>query len=183
MGTTDVFLLVILVSTVLVGFFWGAARSLMLLAAWLAAFIAGAYLKLQVGSWLARQWTTLDPSFNEAAAFGIIFVGLLVMAPIAIVVGTSGDQGLTRHQYLDDAVGAVFAGFVALLGIAGVMIVLSTYYADRSVADVVAPVWVTDLHRSLYASGLGSAIEERFIPLLGAVLGPLLPPDVREVMV
>ena len=88
MNTADIFLLVIIVASLLVGFFWGAARSLMLLAAWLVAFIIGAYLQLQVGAWLTRQWTNFDPAFNQAAAFGIIFLGFLLLAPIVIIVGT-----------------------------------------------------------------------------------------------
>jgi uncharacterized membrane protein required for colicin V production len=182
MNTTDIFLVVIIIASLLVGFFWGAARSLFLLAAWLVAFIVGAYLQLQGGSWLARQWTNFDAAFNQAAAFGIIYLGFLLLAPIVIVVGTSGDQRLSRSQVLDDAVGAVFAAFVAVLGIAGVMIVLSTYYADRDVAELAAPDWVTALYRSLETSGTGRSISERLIPLIAAVLGPLLPPHVREAM-
>ncbi len=36
-GTTDIFLLVAIVSSLVVGFFWGAARSLMLFAGWILA--------------------------------------------------------------------------------------------------------------------------------------------------
>jgi membrane protein required for colicin V production len=182
MNTTDIFLLVIIVASLLVGFFWGAARSLLLLAAWLVAFIFGAYLQLQVGAWLTRQWTNFDPGFNQAAAFGIIFLGILLLAPIVIVIGTDGDARLSRSQVLDDAVGAVFAAFVAVLGIAAVMIILSTYYADREVNQISAPDWVTNLYLSLEASGTGRAINERLIPLIAAVMGPLLPPHVREAM-
>ncbi len=53
-GTADIFLLVIIVSTLVVGFFWGAARSLMLLAGWLLAFLVGAYLHLELGAYLAK---------------------------------------------------------------------------------------------------------------------------------
>jgi uncharacterized membrane protein required for colicin V production len=180
MNTTDIFLLVIIIASLLIGFFWGASRSLMFLAAWFVAFIVGAYLQLQGGSWLARQWENFDASFNQAAAFGIIYLGFLLLAPVVIVIGTSGDQRLSRSQVLDDAVGAVFAAFVAVLGIAGVMIVLSTYYADREIAEIAAPDWVTNLYRSLEASGTGRSINERLIPLIGAILGPLLPPHVRE---
>jgi uncharacterized membrane protein required for colicin V production len=182
MNTADIFLLVIIVASLLVGFFWGAARSLMLLAAWLVAFIVGAYLQLQVGAWLLRQWTNFDPAFNQAAAFGIIFLVFLLVAPVIIILGTDADQRLSRSQVLDDAVGATVACFVAVLGIAGVMIILSTYYNDRLVSDIVAPDWVTNLYRTLEASGTGRSINERLIPLLAAVLGPLLPPHVREAM-
>jgi uncharacterized membrane protein required for colicin V production len=182
MNTTDIFLLVIIVSSLLVGFFWGAARSLMLLAAWLVAFLVAAYLQLQVGAWLSRQWTNFDPAFNQAAAFGIVFLTFLLLAPVIIILGTDGDQRLSRSQVLDDAIGATFACFVAVLGIAGVMIILSTYYNDRQVSDIVAPEWVTSLYRSLESSGTGQSINERLIPLLSAILGPLLPPHVREAM-
>lgn len=182
MTTTDIFLLVIIIASLLVGFFWGAMRSLMLLAAWLIAFIVGAYLQLQVGAWLSRQWTNFDPAFNQAAAFAIVFVVFLLLAPVIIILGTDGDQRLSRSQVLDDAVGATFACFVAVLGIAGLMIILSTYYGDRPVSDIAAPDWVTDLYRNLQASGTGRAIDERLIPLISAILGPLLPPHVREAM-
>ena len=111
MNTADIFLLVIVIGAMLVGYFWGAARSLMLLAAWFLAFIIGAYVQITFGGWLAKQWTNFDAGFNQAAAFGIVYLGLLLLAPIVIVIGMPGDQRLSRSQVLDDVVGAVFAGF------------------------------------------------------------------------
>ena len=58
-GTTDIFLLVIIVSTLVVGFFWGAARSLMLFAGWIMALLAGAYLQTE----LARKRALRDEHF------------------------------------------------------------------------------------------------------------------------
>ena len=37
-GTTDIFLLVIIVSSLVIGFFWGSVRSLMAFGAWIFAF-------------------------------------------------------------------------------------------------------------------------------------------------
>ena len=74
-GTMDIYLLVIIVASLVVGFFWGAARSVMLLAAWLLAFLAGAYLKLQLGSYLAKEWPNYSAHFADMAAFGIIYLG------------------------------------------------------------------------------------------------------------
>mgnify|MGYP001546560312 FL=1 len=71
-GTTDIFLLVIIVSTLVVGFFWGAARSLMLFAAWILAFLAGAYLQVELGTYLSRQWDQYSAGFNLMSDFGII---------------------------------------------------------------------------------------------------------------
>lgn len=186
MDTTDIFLLVIIVSTLIVGFFWGAVRSLMLLAAWLLAFLAGVYLKLEFGSYLAGQWTNFAASYNEMAAFGMIFVGGLLAAPIIIVIITRGSQRLTRFQVLDDIVGGVFAFFVAVLGIAGVIIVLSTYYGTDpgAVVNITGgPEWTASLYENLLASTIGRGIAEELVPILGTVLGFILPGDVQEVMI
>lgn len=182
-GTTDIFLLVVIVSTLVVGFFWGAARSLLLLAAWLLAFLAGAYLKLELGSYLAGQWSNFPAAFSEMAAFGLIFVGLLVAAPVLIVVLTRGNQHVSGSQVVDDFMGAAVAVFVAVLGIAGVLIVLSTFY-DGSELIVDAnggPAWTATLYQSLLASTIGSAINDEVVPTIGAVFSTILPADVREV--
>lgn len=184
-GAMDIYLLVIIVSVLLVGFFWGAARSVMLLAAWLFAFVAGAYLQLQLGSYLASEWPEFPPSFSEMAAFGIIYVGLLLAAPVFIMVGTEGGQRLSRIQSLDDIIGATLSTLVACLGIAGLMIVLATFYGTEgpTIDPAGGPDWTADLYEALLSSNIGSGLQEHLVPLMGSVLGPILPPDVREVMV
>jgi hypothetical protein len=181
----DIYLLVIIISCLVVGFFWGAARSIMLLGAWFLAFVSGAYLKIELGSYLASRWLNYTPAFADMAAFGIIFVGILLMAPILIVASTSGDQRVSRIQALDDLVGAFFFMFVAILGIAGVIIVLSLFYGTGGgpVDPTGGPQWTANLYSALLESTIGGAIDEQIVPLLGTLLGPILPPDVREVMV
>jgi len=182
-GTTDIFLLVIIVSTLVVGFFWGAARSLLLVAAWLLAFLAGAYLKLELGAYLAKQWDNFPAAYSEMAAFGLIYMGLLLAAPVFIVVVTRGNQHVTRSQVLDDLVGAVFAVFVAVLGIAGVLIVLATFYDTTEIIIEAqgGPAWTATLYQSLLDSTIGSGINDELVPIIGTLLGPILPADVREV--
>jgi hypothetical protein len=181
----DIYLLVIIVACLVVGFFWGAARSIMLLGAWLLAFVTGAYLKLEVGSYLATRWTNYSPAFADTAAFGIIYMFILLLAPFLIVATTHGDQRVSRIQALDDLLGAFFFMLVAILGIAGLIIVLATFYGtDGGAVDVAGgPDWTANLYNSLVESTIGGAIADTVVPVLGALLGPILPPDVREVMV
>lgn len=182
-GTTDIFLLVIIVSTLVVGFFWGAVRSLMLLAGWLLAFFAGAYLQTELGSYLARQWDQYSAAFNQMAAFGIIFVFLLIAAPVIIFVTSRSSQRVTRFQVLDDITGALFAIFVAVLGIAGILIILATFYGDgQPVVDPSGgPQWTANLYQNLLLSNIGSGINDHLVPIIGFVLGPILPANVRDV--
>jgi uncharacterized membrane protein required for colicin V production len=182
-GTMDIFLLVIIVSTLVVGFFWGAVRSLMLFAGWILAFIAGAYLQRDLGAYLARQWDNYTPAFNQMAAFAIIYIFLLLAVPIIIFIVSRSSQRVTRYQVLDDLVGAAFAVFVAILGIAGVLIVLATFYGDGQpvVESAGGPLWTANLYQSLLLSNIGSSINDHLVPIIGFVLGPILPDNVNEV--
>ena len=182
-GTMDIFLLVIIVSTLVVGFFWGALRSLALLAAWVIVFFAAAYLKTNLGAYLAREWGQYSAPYNDMAAFGIIYVGLLLAAPFVIFLLTRGNQRLTRYQVLDDLSGAGFAVLVAVLGIAGVLIVLATFYGTgTTVVDPTGgPQWTATLYQSLLLSNIGSGINDHIVPIIGTLFGPFLPSDVREV--
>jgi hypothetical protein len=73
---------------------------------------------------------------------------------------------------------------VAVLGIAGVIIVLSTFYGteDLLVQRTGGAEWTSNLYTSLVDSTIGGFIDQHIVPLLGTLLGPILPPDVREVM-
>jgi hypothetical protein len=43
------------------------------------------------------------------------------------------------------------------------------------------PEWTASLYQSLLDSNIGRGVNEHLVPLVGALLGPILPADVREV--
>jgi len=96
-STMDIYLIVIVVcasSSALLG----AARSLLLVAAWLVAFLGAAYLRLYVGGYLAQQWVHFPATFSSMAAFAVLFLFILVIATIVIVVTTRGSHRITNNQ-------------------------------------------------------------------------------------
>ena len=117
------------------------------------------------------------------AAFGIIYVFLLIGTPVIIFSVSRSSQRITRYQVFDDLVGAGFAVFVAALGIAGILIVLATFYGDGQpvVEQAGGPDWTANLYQSLLLSNIGSSINDHLVPIIGFVLGPVLPANVREV--
>lgn len=182
MDSFDIYLIVIFTVATLVGFFWGAMRSLLLLGVWLAAFLVAAHVKIAAGSLLARQWFQFDPAFNEMAAFGLVFVGIVLVAPVLIFIGTKGDQSLTRWPLVDDLIGALFAFAAAVLAVAAVIIVLETFYGTPRAEFGGNPQWTADFHASLTNSAIGSSIQDRLLPLMEPVLRLLIPADVAEAM-
>jgi uncharacterized membrane protein required for colicin V production len=182
--STDIVLGLIIGGAFLLGFFWGVIRSLLMFGSWFVVFLVSAYLAEPLGEWLEKQWTNLSPDYNRMAAFMLLYLVGLVLAFILVHVGTRGVQGLTRWPFLDDIAGAVLCAATAILGIAGVIIIFRTFFGASPGTDVIlGPSWVLDVYRALLESQIGSAIAENLVPLLGTVLGPVLPQPVREAMV
>ena len=49
------------------------------------------------------------------------------------------------------------------------------------IASAGGPLWVANLYKSLLLSNIGSSINEHLVPIIGFVMGPFLPENVREV--
>jgi hypothetical protein len=183
MTSVDIVLVLIIAGAFLVGFLWGVIRSLLMLAGWFVVFVLSAILSVPVGDYLTNQWTAYSADWDHMAAFGILYVGGLIAAVVLAWVGVKGAQGVTKYRLLDDIGSGALMAFVAVLGIAGFIVVLSTAYFGPPGATVVGPDWTRDLYNSLINSQIGSGLADTLIPALGSILGLLLPDYVREVMV
>lgn len=99
-------------------------------------------------------------------------------------IGVRGAQGVTKYRLLDDIGSGALMAFVAVLGIAGIIVILGTAYAGPPGATVVGPQWTREMYDNLLLnSQIGSGLADTLIPALGNILGILLPGYVREVMV
>lgn len=182
MTTFDILLVLIIAGAFVVGFLWGAVRSLLMLAAWFAVFLLAALLSVPVGDYLTTQWSAYDTHWNHMAAFAILYFAGLVLAVTLIWVGVKGAQGLSRYRLLDDVVSGAIMAVVAVLGIAGVIVLLATAYRGSLGFAVIGPDWTREVYQSLLDSRIGDGITRVIIPPLGTLLGLLLPGYVRQVM-
>jgi len=185
MTSVDIVLVLIIAGAFVLGFLWGVIRSLLMLAAWFVVFVLSAILSVPLGDYLSNQWNSYSSDWNHMAAFAILYVGGLIIALVVAWVGVRGPQGVTKYRLLDDVCSGALMAFVAVLGIAGVLVILATAYAGPPGADtVVGPGWPRDIYHSLVNdSQIGSGLNDTLIPALGSILGLLLPQYVRSVMV
>ena len=183
MTTFDILLVLIIAGMFVLGFLWGAVRSLLMLAAWFAVFLLAALLSVPVGDYLTTQWSAYDTHWNHMAAFAILYFAGLVLAAILIWVGVKGAQGLSRYRLLDDIVSGAIMAIVAVLAISGVIVLLATAYRGSLGFAVIGPDWTREVYQALLDSRIGDGLTRTIIPLLGTLLGPLLPAYVRQVMV
>jgi hypothetical protein len=184
MTSVDIVLVLIIAGAFLLGFLWGVIRSLLMLAAWFVVFVLSAILSVPVGDYLTNQWTAYSADWDHMAAFAILYVLGLIIAIVLAWIGVRGAQGVTKYRLLDDVGSGAVMAFVAVLGIAGIIVILATAYAGPPGATVVGPDWTRHLYESLTTnSQIGSGLADTLIPALGTILGLLLPDYVREVMV
>jgi hypothetical protein len=181
--SVDIVLVLIIAGAFVVGFLWGLIRSLLMVAGWFVVFILAALLSVPVGDYLTSQWTAYGAEWNHMAAFAILYIGLLILAVILCWMGIKNTQGLTKYRLFDDLVSGAAMAFVAVLGITGVLIVLASAYAGPGGASILGPDWTRQLYQNLLDSQIGSAVGRSIVPLLGTILGPLLPTHISRVMV
>jgi hypothetical protein len=158
-------------------------RGLLSIAAWFLAFIVGANVSRPVGDWLAGQWTQLSPAYNDMLAFGGATLIVFVLAEAAIQLGTRSSASVTRYALIEDLVAGLLGVALAVLLLAGTVVVLASFYATGQLAGAAQDMaWSADLHRALSDSAIARALDASLVPGLGAVLGFVLPDDIRLVM-
>jgi uncharacterized membrane protein required for colicin V production len=180
--TADVILVLLLAGGFVLGFFRGTVRQVLVLGAWLIIFVLAAYLRVPVAEWLAGGRPQFSLDYALMLSFLAIYLGLFGAALLLFEFGGAPSR-LTRHPVLDDAVGGVLGLFIAAVLIAGVIVVLDTFYIRAPTTVPGELTWLRDVDAGLDASAVASLIRDWVVRGLGIVVGPLLPPDVRASMV
>lgn len=176
----DLVLIGLLAVGFVVGFFRGAIRAVLAMGAWLVCFVFAAYLRVPLGEWLARS-ATFSSAYADLVAFGVIFFALLTTLILVIVLSRAPTEW-TRHAVIDDILGGVLGVIVVGLVIASAIVMLDHYYAVVNPAPVADVGWPADIHRALEASAIARWIGDAGIRAIAFVLGPVLPADIRAVM-
>lgn len=183
MTAGDIVLILVLAAGFLVGFFQGVLRGALNLCAFGVAFLLAANVREQLGSYLATQWTNYDSDYDHMLAFLIAFVVLLVIFLVLIHMGTRGPKGVTPYPLLDDLLGGALGVVLALLIVAGVLIILTSYYGPEAPLGLRSgAAWSMNLYHNLLEARIGVLINDTFVPLLGLLFGSLVPDVVRRAM-
>ena len=178
----DLILIVLLAGAFLLGLFQGSIRIFMALGAWVVSFVAAAHLRDPVGAWLNSQWRDVAPEYGEMIAFGFIFLLLFVASLLLIQGGYRRAPRLTNTPLVDELIGGVGGLVIGLLVIAATVVALDFFYADGRTLGQREVGWIADLNQALSTSALADGLRASVIPVLGTLLGPLLPSAVTAVM-
>lgn len=176
---TDALLLALLAVGFFVGFFRGTIRAVLAMAAWAVCFLFASYLRVPLGEWLAGS-ASFTSSDAYLAAYAAIFFALFIMLVLIIMLSRAA-TAWTRHAVVDDMLGGIAALAVTVLVIAAVLVMLDSHYATASPSPGEVGL-AADIQRALSGSNIATFIGDSVVDGIAFVLGPLLPPDIRQVM-
>ena len=175
----DIGLLVFLALAFLLGVFRGAVRQLIALGAFLVTFVVAAYLRPPIADWLAGQQTQFTREYVEMMAFLLAFVVLFSFCLLIIEIGGNTIH-LTSRVAVDEILGGLLALGVAVLVLGALVIVLESYYA-HPIPGGAEQELIRGLHLAFQRSAIIDALRHSLVPGLLALLGPLLPPQIRAI--
>jgi len=174
----DIAIIVLLIAFLLVGFFRGAIRQLLALAATVVAFIVAAYGRGFLADFFRAQEPDFSVQYAHMLGFLVAFL-ILGLAALAIIELSGRTVSLSNRPLVEEFLGGAALLLVGVLALTGVLFALDTYYAAPIGFTAVVPV-VSQLHTALGESRIATALHDTLVPLVQSLLGPLLPPDVRH---
>jgi len=175
----DIAIILFLVGCVLIGFFRGALRQLLALGAWLVTFVVAAQGRNFIADYLRAQEPDFSVQYANMLALLIGFA-VLFLAALALIELSGRTINLSQRPIVEEAIGGVLMLFVGLLALSGVMIALSSYYAQHDNVFTAEVDLVRQLNGALSDSQIGRALNAWVVPGIQSLLGPQLPPDVRH---
>ncbi|CAN5785347.1 hypothetical protein BH24CHL6_BH24CHL6_04460 [soil metagenome] len=177
----DLFLIMLLAGGFLLGFFRGAVRQLTSIGAWLISFLLAAHLAGPLGGWLVEQAPSYSHEYASFLAFGSGFVLLLTAGALLFQVA-GANVALTRHEPLDGVIGGLLGMLLLLLVATSLVVILDSYFRMSGSPGTAEFQVLRDAHQATEGSTIANVLRQTFVPLLGGLLGPILPAELRAVM-
>jgi uncharacterized membrane protein required for colicin V production len=178
----DLVIILILALAFVLGFIQGTIRRLLGLGSILFSYLLAANVRDPLGSFFAANWFQFPKEYSFMIAFGAIFI-------LASVAFTLVIQGFYRHQdlfvrakFADEVLGGMLGIIQALVIIGAVIVILDSFFRNpalpRSSGELIL---VRDIFNGMDRSNTAQIFRDVLIPSFNALVGGLLPADIRGV--
>jgi uncharacterized membrane protein required for colicin V production len=149
----------------------------------LLSFVLSAYFRYPVGAVASTFFKDIPPDYANLVGYTIAFPVVLAVLHLGsrAFLGKVSVSGITKE--LDQGLGAVIGGLEAILILSAAIVILDTYFGtSSSLGKTAAPGGLKELTQALNASTTAQLLRGSTVPLVLAVLGPLLPKDVSTIL-
>lgn len=165
------------------GWSTGFVRRLFGLLFMAGSFVLGAYFRTPIGAIVGGIFPEMPSQYAEVVGYSVAFTVLvtgfnLFSGPILSRLPIKGMSKMT-----DKVLGAVFGGIEAILIASAAIVILHTYSAEVATLTELAGFGILkDVATGIDSSTIGKLLSTTTVPLILAILGPLLPMDVTTLV-
>jgi uncharacterized membrane protein required for colicin V production len=149
----------------------------------LLSFVLGAYLRYPFGAIASTFSKSIPADYANLVGYAIAFPAILGILHVASrsVLGRVKVQGITKE--VDAALGAVVGGIEAIVILSAAVVVLDAYFGTASTPSALTRAGLLkDLTAAFNASTTVHLLRDTTVPIALAILGPILPTDIRTLL-
>ena len=177
----DVLLVGFIAGWIFGGWRTGLLRRLIGIGFMAISFVVSAYLRYPIGAIAVTFFKAIPTSYGNLVgytiAFPVILAGLHVAS--AGLLRKVSMTGITKE--LDQALGAVVGGIEGILIISAAIVILDAYFGTgTTLRQYSGLAFLKSFTESFNASTAVHILRGSVVPVVLAILGPLLPKDVKS---
>lgn len=179
----DLLLLGLFAGFVRGGWSTGFVRRLFGLLFMAGSFVLGAYFRTPIGAIVGGIFPEMPSQYAEMVGYSVAFTVLVTGFNLfsSTILSRLAVKGLSKMT--DKVLGAVFGGIEAVLIASAAIVILHTYSAEVATLTELAGFGILkDVATGIDSSTIGKLLSTTTVPLILAILGPLLPMDVTTLV-
>jgi uncharacterized membrane protein required for colicin V production len=179
----DVVLLGLFGGLIVGGWSTGFLRRLAGLLYMAASFVLGAWLRAPLGLLVGSFFPAMPKPYAEMIGYSVAFTVLVIAFNLVTgkILSKVAVQGMSKVA--DKTLGAVLGAVEAALIASAAIVILHTYSAEvAQLARLSGFGMIKDIVDGIDASTIGKILTSTTVPLVLALLGPLLPTDVTTLV-
>ena len=161
----------------------GFVRRLFGLLFLVVSFVAGAYLRGPAGGLVHALLPKVPEQYAGMIGYSVAFSALLLVFNLfsSRILSKVATTGLS--QMADKVLGVIFGGLEAILILSAAIVILHTYTAEGSAVGGITDLgFLHDVRLAVDDSTIGRLLEDTTVPIVLAILGPLLPTDIKAIV-
>jgi uncharacterized membrane protein required for colicin V production len=179
----DLAVVLILAVSFVIGFIQGTIRRLLGIGSILVSYLLAANLRDTLGTFFASNWHQFPPEYSYMIAFGLVFTAGTVVSSLVIQGFYTHQDLFARTRFVDEVLGGTLGVVQAILVIGFVYVILDSFFRVPALPQTNGElILVRDLWNAMDQSGTAHIYREILIPAFNALVGGLLPYDVRTVV-
>jgi uncharacterized membrane protein required for colicin V production len=179
-NTFDLLVVLFLFAMFILGFMQGTIRRLLGILSILFAFVFAANVRDPLGSFLASEWTHLDPRYAVMIGFGTIFVAASIAFTIAIQIFYKRVPLFEKYTFVDEVLGGTLGVVQGILLLMFMIAILDSGFEVVGLRQVNELPFLRAIHDAYDNSATAALLRSTFIPAFFAILGPFIPGDLKQ---